>query len=53
MSPAAVARELGISEGTLWKRMVRLREHFELAVTATPESHLFHFYLQHEDVLWN
>ena len=31
MSPAAVARELGISEGTLWKRMARLREHFERA----------------------
>lgn len=31
MSPAAAARELGITEGALWKRMTRLREHFERA----------------------
>lgn len=31
MSPAAVARELGISEGALWKRLARLRTHFARA----------------------
>jgi DNA-directed RNA polymerase specialized sigma24 family protein len=31
MSPAAAARELGITEGAVWKRMTRLREYFERA----------------------